>query len=368
MSSKANPTLIGAFVVGAAGLIVAGILVFGGGRFWTEKLTYVMYFEGSLAGLNVGAPVNFRGVKLGSVSRIVVRHDSKTTNIRIPVYVEIEPGRVESERAGTDPAAVIQTMVDRGLRAQLQMQSYLTGLLAVELDFHPDRPARLVGADEDVPELPTIPSTMDELTKTFKDLPIEEIAKELHQTLQGINQLVRSPDLAEAIRSATRTLNEIQQLARKINGHVDPLAQEMKDTLASARGAIGQAKTSIASVETALTGTLEQVKGSVTSVEGALSATLGDVRKLAKNVDDRIDPIATSLRDALAAARSALGRAETMLAAAEKLVAEDSTTVRLINDSLQQLSAALRNIRDLAEYFEQHPDALFRGKGVPGGQ
>ena len=96
MSKKANPALIGGFVVGAAVLAVAGIAFFGGGKLFAEQLTFVSYFEGSLKGLQVGAPVTFRGVRIGAVSDIVVRYNSDDQSVRIVVYFQIERDRIHT--------------------------------------------------------------------------------------------------------------------------------------------------------------------------------------------------------------------------------------------------------------------------------
>ena len=92
MSKRASPTVIGAFVVGAAILAVAGVAYFGGGKFLAKTTAYVAFFDGSLKGLNIGAPVTFRGVRIGTVTNIVVRFDSVDQSIRIPVYFELEQG------------------------------------------------------------------------------------------------------------------------------------------------------------------------------------------------------------------------------------------------------------------------------------
>ena len=122
MSKQANPKVIGGFVMGAVILSVAAVLVFGSGQLLSEKVEFVLFFEGSLAGLNVGSPVAFRGVKVGSVSDVVVRHDNRDHSITLPVYIELEPGRIEifgDPDKPRDPLGTMQLLVKRGLRAQL---------------------------------------------------------------------------------------------------------------------------------------------------------------------------------------------------------------------------------------------------------
>src|SRR4030042_3764548 len=139
MSKQANKTMIGAFVVGATALVVAGVLVFGSAKFLKERHPFVMYFDGSVQGLDVGASVVFRGVKVGTVTDIELRTDPVNLTIQIPVFIEIEMDRLK--RTGTlplkrTPAEGMKLLVERGLRAQLELQSLVTGKLLVNLDFH----------------------------------------------------------------------------------------------------------------------------------------------------------------------------------------------------------------------------------------
>ncbi|MGH8068193.1 MAG: MlaD family protein [Candidatus Entotheonellia bacterium] len=148
MGRRANPTLIGAFLVGALALIVIGILVFARGQFLTEKRTFVSYFDGSVKGLNIGAPVDFKGVRVGSVTDIRVDYMTNEGEFRLPVFIEIEPDRISQvgvRKTREERLNLYQGMIERGLRAQLGTVSLVTGQLYVQLDFFPGTPAKLVG-------------------------------------------------------------------------------------------------------------------------------------------------------------------------------------------------------------------------------
>jgi paraquat-inducible protein B len=173
MGRRANTTLIGAFLVGAVALIVIGILVFARGQFLSEKRTFVLYFDGSVKGLNVGAPVDFQGVRVGSVTDMGVQYLAAENAFRIPVYIELEAGRIRQmgvREKEADRRAFLKSLIDRGLRAQLGTVSLVTGQLFVQLDFHPSTPVRLVGTDPDVPELPTIPTTLQQASAAAQEL------------------------------------------------------------------------------------------------------------------------------------------------------------------------------------------------------
>jgi len=131
MRKRANPAVIGGFVVGAVALVVIGALLLGGGQFLTEQRAYVLYFEDSVEGLSVGAPVTQQGVRIGSVSDIQVQYLVREGEFRIPVFIDIEPGRVKEVGVGDGPReggeAFVKFLIARGLRAQLHLDSLVTG-------------------------------------------------------------------------------------------------------------------------------------------------------------------------------------------------------------------------------------------------
>src|SRR4030095_7463580 len=189
MGSKISPTMSGAFVVGAIVLVVAGALLFGGGKFFQEKLPYVLFFDSSVEGLNVGGPVIFRGVQVGQVTEISAIADPQTFDVRIRVIIELVRGVVKVGAEGQrfkDQRQAYMGLVQKGLRATLRMQSFVTGLLFVALDFFPDTPIKLMGLDPAYPEVPTIPSDMDQIKSNiqqamaeFRKLPLETILNEV---------------------------------------------------------------------------------------------------------------------------------------------------------------------------------------------
>ncbi|MHC5034865.1 MAG: MlaD family protein, partial [Planctomycetota bacterium] len=216
MARKASPTVIGGFVVGAAVLAVVAVFVFGSGRLFTDTVTYVMYFEGSVKGLNVGAPVSFRGVQIGSVTDVKLVADVEDLSIRIPVLVEIERDKFIRVRRGApvpisavqDPRLMVRRLIEKGLRAQLQTRSFVTGMLMVALDFFGEEgeEVELIGADSRYPEIPTVPSSMEELSRTVENLPLQEITEALLRAAEAIDKLLGAPELTEMIRSANEAL------------------------------------------------------------------------------------------------------------------------------------------------------------------
>ena len=276
MSKKSSPTLIGIFVVGALVLAVAGILLFGSGKFFKEKIPFVMYFEGSLKGLNIGSPVMFRGVNVGSVTDILIEFDAKDLSARTPVYVEFLPSRI-TRLGGTPGEKVpIEKLIQSGLKGQLQLQSVVTGQLMVAIDFHPDKPIRLVSGGGAIPELPTIPTTAQELTKTIENIPFEEILDRLMSTVDGIEKMVNSPEIITAIKSFNNTMVDVQKLVRSVDGKIEPLSTDLSMTLKAATGSLNEIEKLASNVEGIL------AEDSVSRYE--LSSALKELRDAARSM------------------------------------------------------------------------------------
>jgi paraquat-inducible protein B len=156
VSARANPTAIGAFVVGAIALAVAGLVILGGLQIFKKELPFVMFFEGSLGGLDIGAPVEIRGVKIGTVTRIRLFARKQ----QIAVYVNIDPSLLpKGSEVVAGKVVAVEELIKDGLRAQLQTQSLLTGQLLIYLDYFPGTPIVLTRLDPTVPEIPTVPTS-----------------------------------------------------------------------------------------------------------------------------------------------------------------------------------------------------------------
>ncbi|MDO8662897.1 MAG: MlaD family protein [Candidatus Omnitrophota bacterium] len=208
MIKKINKTTIGAFVVGGVVLLIVAILVFGSGALFRQSDKYVLFFNGSVKGLSVGAPVIFRGVKIGNVVSINLVYDEQTQEVLIPVVIDVELSRVMGipEMPGYPDYT---KFIKQGLRAKLEIQNFITGQLMIALDLYPNKPGKFYGIIKSYPELPALPISPD-IFQVMDDIPIKEITVNLGQTLAGINRLVNS----EGISELDKTLKELTNSAR----------------------------------------------------------------------------------------------------------------------------------------------------------
>lgn len=354
MSRKASPTVIGSFVIGAAVLAVIAVTYFGSGKFLKKTNTRVLYFEGSLKGLDVGAPVLYKGVPVGSVSDIVLEFHVDDGTTAIPVYIELEPDSIVFVGdAPRDDDRQLNSLIERGMRAQLAAQSLLTGKMFILFDMHPDTPIVLRGDNPHYIEIPTIPSMMEEMTgvlERLQKIPIEQLVADLRHAIQGADELVRSPDLAHAIVSVDEAVQSFNKLALTVNAEVKPISTSIQKTAEAVRGS------------------LKNLDEKLTAVEEVLNGTLREFQKLAQDVDAQIEPLMSKVNQVADAATGALEQAQSTLKMAEDQLSPDSELLYRLTSTLEEFSAMARSMRILASYLEQHPEALLQGKSTSGAQ
>jgi paraquat-inducible protein B len=341
MARKANQALVGAFVLGALLLAVAGVVILGGGHFLRRTETVVAYFDGSLKGLDIGSPVTFNGVKIGSVVDIGVVIDPRDGSIRTPVVFSVDlrhlhlAGGGKVKTRGDLPKS--ELMIAHGLRAQLALQSFVTGQLAVELNFYPNTPVRLTGLAKNYAEVPTIPSQFEHLTRTLENLPIEALVAEATETLRSIRTVASAPEVKSALVKLDRVLGDADGLVRHVDSRIDPLLANVDQAVVEARAAMTQAQEALARLTPAATATLADYQ-----------ALAQDTRGFVAHADAQLEILATSLRQVLADAHGVLG--------------DDSPVRYDLANTLQEMTKTAKSLRTLADYLERHPEALLSGK------
>jgi paraquat-inducible protein B len=360
MTQKANPTLIGLFVLGAAALIIVGVLVFGSGKFFRETTTYVLFFEGDVANLRPGAPVTFRGVRIGSVTRVILNFDARDMSLRIPVFIEIDQNQirmVNGDIPDEDRENFMIELVNLGLRAQLKMQSVLTGLLSVELDFHPSTPPRLLGEKasfdgQEYTELPTIPSEIERLQRTLRQLPVETMVAKAISSLDAVEEILQSDELKAALKAFSRTMAEVETLATLIHRELPGVIKAAHASMADIRGLADNANEKLLTAGAKLEAALDDARQSAQSAD-----------RLMDRLDNQVGPLAGGIQETLAAVRTSLKALDETLSAFRGIASKDASMGFKLYSTLDEMAQAARAIRIFAEYLERHPEALIRGKG-----
>jgi paraquat-inducible protein B len=314
--------VIGAFVLGAVALVLAAIVLLSSGNWFEPKVLFTVFFPGSVRGLNKGAPVTFRGVKIGEVKDVTAFLSGRDDRpIQIEVVIEVRtrvveaPEGVERPFAGERPEALAKALIERGVRARMLSQSLLTGQRYIDLDFLPEEPARFADITRRYPELPTTPTAMEKLgdkAETFfeklADLPLDQMLEDVRKAIQSLREVLSSPDLKGAIAGVHRATDEFE-----------PTLQEARSALADARVLI------------------QELDGKVKSVGGNAETTLTE-------------------------ARTTLEQAQITLESLERtLSGADEARVRAAS-TLEELERAMKAIRNLVDYIQTHPEAVLQGK------
>jgi paraquat-inducible protein B len=358
MAKQGNKTMIGLFVVGAIALLVAALVLLGSGRYFKETHRYVAFFDGSVKGLAVGAPVMFRGVRIGKVEDFTVYFKRAEREFKIPVLMTLYAEKVVGlgiEYTEAQENKAWQDMLDEGFRATLQIQSMVTGQLVVQLDFHPDAPLKLHGLEEfnlpkDTVEIPTIQSGLQQFAKKIEQIPLEQIVDDLRLSLKGIKNLINSPEIAQSLQYLSQAMKDTRNLLRHIDEKVDPLATRVDQTLKDAQVL------------------LQNVDKRIDPLAASLTQTSDSARNLVNNVNSRIKPIHTDLTKTTKDLRAALNAAEGALESVDDMVEENSEFRFQVDTFLSEITMMARSLRAFADYLERNPDALLRGKVRRAGQ
>jgi paraquat-inducible protein B len=358
MSKKASPTMVGAFVIGATFLLIGALVLFSSGRLLEKRPKFVCFFSGSVKGLNVGSPVNFRGVRVGSVIDITVNLDAKNLESYVPVFFELDPDRfsILNLPEGEITGANMGRLIDEGLKVQLDLQSMVTGQLVLNMDIMPEEPVNLSGIDMGVPEIPTVPTPLQQLSKKLQSLRLDEIASRANNTLAGIERVINAPEVMDSIRGIKETIAGVDRLVDNVNRKLGPVLSSAERTMNNAGAMFSEATTLVRNVDAQV----EPIGEDVDSAAESLTRILD-------NLDAHIETITQTIQQVADSAQGTLDQATSTLVTIDETAGDERINFELTR-AMEEVSRAVRALRILAETLEQRPDALLRGKGSSGGE
>jgi paraquat-inducible protein B len=306
MSIRANPTTIGLFLIGAIVLAVAGTATLASTTFFEKRSTFISFFQESVNGLERGAPVKFQGVPVGSVTELLIQIDERDKTFQVPVQYEIDVTRLTTQMGAfvnLAQAPVLRQQVADGLRAQLQMESIVTGQLYIELTYRTDAaPPEFESRPTAWPEIPTTPSLLAALgtgagslvadmmkillqvNQMLEEVNMPEINSAVVASAQAVERLVDSPEIRAALRQVpgmtsqvNRTMAEVELLAQRAGAAIEPMQSqvdsattEMVATLQSLRRTLEDTQ-GLLSTDTGLGFGLQQALASLRDAATALS-------------------------------------------------------------------------------------------------
>ncbi len=335
MNGRPNHKLTGAFVIGAIALIVTGLILFGSGRLFQSRVPGVMFFSEAVTGLDVGAPILLNGVQIGSVSDIALVWNLQDDSFHTPVTVVLLPQALQYTGGPQELVREIrrgrarqtENLINRGIRAQLAVSSILTGKLHINLVMRPE--SEPVFVSDDPYEIPTVRSDIAEIRATARnvmsrlaELPLEDIVRNLNETLLAIRGRLEDPALDQTIGEAQALLAETRDLIATIDAQVAPLAASLIAASDGTGAAAAEAKTLLA-----------ESRGAVAQIE----------------------PL-------LAEARAAIARADALFKSVDGVIEPGSPLYVEIIGALRQLNSASRSIRSLADSLERNPSSILFGR------
>jgi len=311
MSEKANPTLIGMFILTGLVLGVIGLIVFSSSSLFSKKQKFILYFSGSMKGLNPGAPVQYKGVTIGSVLDVFITHNQARDDYSMPVVIQVDESllRMKTDRMiDLSSETNLKEMVDKGLRARLDADNLITGVLIVQLDLSPDAPPPVnhqVG--KEYLEIPTVPTNNQILLANLAKLDIQGITDKLNSILARLDSSLGEIDVRAINANVTNLLTSLDRVVG---------SPELTNSLASLHHTLDEYDVLAQKIDT---NTLVQVQ-----------ATLGDLRVALQGISS--------------------------------IVAPDAPAQTELTDALDQLDNAARSIAELAEFLKRNPNALITGR------
>ncbi|MEM9025624.1 MAG: MlaD family protein [Verrucomicrobiota bacterium] len=331
MSKRANPVTIGIFVVSAFILLIGTLSFLGASKLIRESPRFVLFFEESVNGLDVGARVKFKGVPIGTVEEILIRLPSQLTeSAGIPVIIGLDDELIVNDLGApffVDDAEVLAAEVRQGLRARLNTESLITGLLFVELNYEDNPPPALY--HQDIPELleiPTIPSQLQEITRNateaivkIGDIDFAELGRNLNRLVATVNMRVRDIDTRQLSKRLVSILTELEAI-------ID--SDKIGDVVEN------------------------------------LDATIVSIQSVSDSLNDALPVLMADVNQAVASLEETFNKASQTLDTVNEVVSPNSDLYQDLEATIVEAQSTLRAIKDLAVFIENNPNALISGRSL----
>jgi phospholipid/cholesterol/gamma-HCH transport system substrate-binding protein len=324
MSKKANPTAIGLFLIIGLAVGLAGVLIFSSRSLFHPQQKLILYFNASLKGLNPGAPVKFRGVTVGSVVEVLIRHNQASNDFSMPVLIAIDKKVAEAKsdvslEIGSE--ARLAHLIQQGFRGRLDAESLVTGVLYVEIAMLPDAPPAVFHQiNPEYQEIPTMPTEVQQLLSNLAHLDVGRLQDNLNHLLTHVDTSLGQLDVAGINAGVTNLLGSANRLVT---------SDDLTNSLA------------------------------------ALRQTLVHADTLVRRIDGRIDPLADGVTNTLYDAQKTMAGLRVAIQNVSDILGPDSAFRPDLMQALEQLSNAGRAVSDLAEFLKRNPNALLTGRKPP---
>jgi paraquat-inducible protein B len=317
MSEKPHSVAIGAFIVGALLILISALLFISGSGLGRDRETVVMVFDGSVKGLSIGATVALRGVQIGQVTDIKLIFDSDSIDLIMLVEAQVSGDRIQRQgRIGGD---FTEELIGQGLRAQLIPQSLLTGLLLIQLDFHPGSDLNLGQIDSPYIQIPTVPTDLERFTREVESIDFAQVASDLQTIVAGLSRFTNSENLQAFPVKLEESMLSLRNLS-------------------------------------------DQLRAQLETTGPRLDALLDNTNSAVVTLNRELPRLSSATRDSLTRAEAAMRSFEQAAQEARDMIATDSPTTYQLNKALRELELAGTALQALAKTLDEQPEALIRGK------
>ena len=340
---KANPTAVGGFVIGAVLLATAAVAIFGSGRLFHERERHVAFFDETQVGLRLGAPVTFRGVNVGTVVEFWVSVNPDDLSFKVPVIFELQADRFRGFGGlPGDGEDILDELVEKGLRAQLNQDSFVTGQQSILLDFFPGTQVRLVETDLSYDQFPTVPSKTAQIEGS-----VRRVAEQADVVLAQVQRLLG---------------DENQELITAILTNLSDTLVELNEAMAEARGAIGDVAAMTADLRDPQTG-VPGLIGKAGDTLDTYDALGRDADKLVVQVQEKVGKLLEDFEEAERHIKVFAERATEVLEENRQGMS-DFTTEGLYEFTNLAVDAqgAVEQLRRVLEEMERDPARFFLGR------
>ena len=339
-NKRLEPAIIGVFVVLSLLLLMTGIVLFGGARFFEEENLAIAYFDDSLKGLSVGAPVTYRGVTIGQVKEVqmqIIENGNSEHDVTIPIIIALNGGNnlvvkgpdIQGEREVDE---FLAAMCEQGLRAKLKTTSLLTGKRYIDLAMYKDSEAVYRDTSGKYIEIPTLPSDMLQAQKIVENMDFNKLYDKVMGTFESLDTLGKSLSSSLSRERTTAVMEELAQITKNLN-------------------------TILTQIDTAVGPLIEKVDGGLEKI----STTADSADQLIKSLEGAIGPLQSDFTRSLQNLDHTLEQANQVLNQAEQTIAPSSPLYYQLNDTLNQFSQTSKSIKKLSDYLMRNPDALIFG-------
>lgn len=332
MSKQTNPAKLGIFVLVAIALALATLVVVSSGTMFKKTQSFVMYFKADVTGLSTGAPVLYRGVTIGQVTKIQLIYNTESQSALVPVYIEIDPTRfVLKGELGNAP--IMEDLIKKGLRAQLQTQSFITGMLQISLVQLPNTPISMVKSDPNTQEIPTAPALIQVLSSDLKEMNFKEIITDFQDTLKGFKEITQEIQEQKILKSTSVTLTNLEGLSQTLSKDLPEVTEEMIKTSTSVQDIVAKGSTVLSHAEVFMK---------------TVNTKAPEILQGAQENNNKLLELQTALTN--------------FIEQAEGMFAADSPLSFEIASFLERYMIVGAKLEDLIETLERNPESIIKGK------